>query len=64
MAELYLQKPLFDGASEIDQLLKIIFALGTPPKTWTEGYKLASKMGFKFPDYSPQSLSHLIPNAS
>jgi len=39
MAELYLLNPLFSGSSEVDQLNKICSVLGTPPKSWTEGYK-------------------------
>ena len=65
MAELYMLAPLFNGSSEIDQIYKICSILGTPQqKVWSEGYQLASKMGFTFPQFSPVALSTLIPNAS
>ena len=64
MAELYLLNPLFSGSSEIDQLNKICSVLGTPPKSWTEGYKLAGAMKMCFPNFSPQPLKELIKNAS
>lgn len=44
MAELYLQKPLFPGSNEIDQIDKIFQVLGTPKKDqWREGFRLAEK---------------------
>lgn len=44
MAELYLQRPLFPGTSELDQIDRIFKILGTPKKDqWREGYKLAEK---------------------
>ena len=43
MAELFNEKPLFPGASELDQIETILKLLGTPkPEQWKEGYKLAS----------------------
>lgn len=54
MAELYTMRPLFPGTSETDQMFKICKVLGTPTQmTWPEGYKLAKKMGFKFPNCMP-----------
>jgi len=39
--------------------------LGTPSKTeWPEGYQLASKIGFKFPNFIKTPLSKLLPTAS
>mmetsp|Transcript_83270 Transcript_83270/g.146830 ORF Transcript_83270/g.146830 Transcript_83270/m.146830 type:complete len:400 (-) Transcript_83270:157-1356(-) len=65
MAELYLLRPLFPGASESDEIFKICSVLGTPTQTtWAEGLKLANQMNFKFPQFSPTALSTLIPNAS
>ncbi len=50
MAELYLLKPLFPGNSEVDQIYKICGILGTPShNSWSEGYRLASQIGFTFP---------------
>ena len=63
-AELYLQRPLFDGNSEIDQLNKICSVLGTPKLSWTEGYKLSGQLGFIFPSKKKQSFTKLIPNMS
>lgn len=52
MAELYMMKPLFNGASELDQLNKLCSVLGTPNKNdWPEGYRLASLKGINFPAY-------------
>lgn len=65
MAELYTLRPLFPGSSESDQLYKICSVLGTPSQdNWPDGHKLASKIGFRFPTFSPTSLEQLIPNAS
>jgi len=65
MAELYMLGPLFNGSTEMDQIYKICSVLGTPSmSTWSEGHRLASQMGFNFPQFSPVPLSSLIPNAS
>jgi len=65
IAELYTFRPLFPGSSEIDELFKICSVLGTPDKRdWPEGFKLAAKMNFKFPQFSSASLQSIIPNAS
>jgi serine/threonine protein kinase len=64
MAELYLQSPLFNGASEMDQLSKIFAVLGSPGKNWPEGTKLASQVGFNFPSTTAVNLSTIIKNAS
>jgi serine/threonine protein kinase len=65
MAELYNNKPLFPGKSEFDQMSKICEVLGTPSQTdWPEGYTLASKITYKFPNWKGQRLKNLIPRAS
>jgi|EP00670_Eutreptiella_braarudii_P010424 protein kinase len=65
IAELYLLRPIFPGASESDEIFKICSVLGTPTsQTWPEGIKLSHQMNFKFPQFSPTALSTLIPNAS
>jgi|EP00669_Euglena_mutabilis_P011832 protein kinase len=65
VAELYLLRPLFPGASESDEIFKICSVLGTPTaQLWPDGIKLANSMGFKFPQFSPTPLSALIPTAS
>lgn len=64
MAELYLQQPLFNGNSEIDQLQKICKVLGTPTKSWAEGHKLSAQMGFEFPTHDAVPLKDIITNAS
>jgi serine/threonine protein kinase len=38
--------------------------LGTPPKSWTEGHKLAQQMHMQFPSYTAVPLNELIKNAS
>ncbi|XP_053142332.1 serine/threonine-protein kinase ICK isoform X2 [Hemicordylus capensis] len=65
MAEVYMLRPLFPGASEIDTIFKICQVLGTPKKNdWPEGYQLAGAMNFRWPQYVPNNLKTLIPNAS
>lgn len=65
LAELYLLNPLFSGSSEIDQIHKICSVLGTPSQSaWSEGYRLASQIGFTFPHYPPIPLGSIINNAS
>ncbi|CAI5471049.1 unnamed protein product [Closterium sp. Yama58-4] len=65
MAELFSLRPLFPGASEIDEIVKICSVIGTPTvHTWPQGLKLAAAMNFRFPEYSPVRLSNLIPFAS
>ena len=65
MAELYMLGPLFNGNSETDQIYKVCSVLGTPSvNTWSEGHRLASQMGFTFPQFTPVPLSNIIPNAS
>eukprot|EP00826_Nyctotherus_ovalis_P056229 TRINITY_DN7549_c0_g3_i3.p1 TRINITY_DN7549_c0_g3~~TRINITY_DN7549_c0_g3_i3.p1 ORF type:complete len:340 (-),score=82.46 TRINITY_DN7549_c0_g3_i3:50-1069(-) len=64
MAELYLLRPLFPGANERDQLLKICGVLGNPTmQSWPEGCRLASKIGFSFPGVTAVGLQKVIPNA-
>lgn len=48
MAELYRKEPLFKGNNELDQLNKIFQVLGTPDKSWSEGYRLAGIMNITF----------------
>ncbi|EGR30147.1 protein kinase domain protein [Ichthyophthirius multifiliis] len=61
ICELFMLKPLFNGASEVDQIQKICTVLGTPSKLdWTEGYKLASVKGINFPQYQSIPLSSLV----
>jgi len=65
MAELYTLRPLFPGASEMDQLFKVTAIMGTPTEVqWPEGVRLANAMNFKFPKMVATPLSKLITNAS
>jgi serine/threonine protein kinase len=65
MAELYLRRPLFPGTNETDQIAKLCSVLGTPSTSeWPEGYRLASQLGFVFPQFAATPLSALIPRAS
>merc|ERR1719456_607692 len=65
MAELYTLRPLFPGSSEGDELYKICSVLGTPQQPrWQEGHRLASQIGFRFPQFVPTPLETLIPTAS
>ena len=47
LAEMYLQKPLFPGQSELDQLVKICQLI---PSEWSEASMLGNLMGFQFPN--------------
>ena len=65
IAELFTLRPLFPGSSEADEIYKICSVLGSPSRqSWPEGMKLATKMNFRFPQFSPTPLSQLIPQAS
>lgn len=63
-AELYLNRPLFPGSSDPDQLFKICSILGPPnPNDWDEGYQLARRLNIRFPPMAPTPLRQIIPNA-
>jgi serine/threonine protein kinase len=64
MAELILQRPLFDGKSELDQLHKIFSVLGEPGANWKEGQSLAAKLGIQVSGKKGKKLSSVIPGAS
>lgn len=65
LAELYLLRPLFPGSSEPDELHKICAVLGAPSaKNWPEGQRLATRMGFRFPQFEAVPLAQVIPQAS
>ena len=57
MAEMYRLYPLFPGSSERDQMFKICQVLGTPSmEEWPDGYKLAAKINYTFPQCDVQNL--------
>ena len=65
MAELYLQRPLFPGTSELDQVDKIFKILGTPKKDqWREGYRLAEKREIVFEEYPKKNLQKYLDKIS
>lgn len=65
MAELYTLRPLFPGSSESDQLYKICSVLGTPAQTaWPDGFKLASQLGFRWPQLVSTRLDTIVPQAN
>ena len=50
VVELYLGRPLFPGADNLDQLHKICSILGQPtPQSWPKGHKQFLKMGLAIP---------------
>ncbi|XP_063363485.1 serine/threonine-protein kinase ICK [Cydia amplana] len=64
-AELHTARPLFPGASEIDQLYKIAGVLGAPTRaSWPEGLALAEALRFRFPAAAPVPLSRVVPGAA
>ncbi|KAF4675308.1 hypothetical protein FOL47_007925 [Perkinsus chesapeaki] len=65
MAELYTGRPLFPGSSESDEIYKICTVIGTPTaEVWPEGCRLASQIGYRFPQCGAVDLSELVPPAS
>jgi len=62
IAELYTGLPLFPGATERDQLVRILQLMGTPTKDeWPEGYRLAAHMKFDIPKYEGAPISKVVP---
>ncbi len=59
MAELFVMRPLFPGANEIDQLDQLCSVLGTPESSWDEH---ARRVGYNFPKYVATPLASLLPN--
>ncbi|CAD8083448.1 unnamed protein product [Paramecium primaurelia] len=65
MAELFLNRPLFQGNTELEQFNKILSTLGTFTQSdWPEGCRLVSQLGMGLAQYQPLQLQQLIPNAS
>lgn len=63
-AELYLNRPLFPGSSDSDQLFKICSVFGAPgPLEWDEGYQLSRRLNMRFPNVAPTPLRQLLTNA-
>lgn len=61
MAELYMMRPIFPGASELDQFNKIVQVLGTPSeKDWSDGHRLAERRGVRMPRFDKVNLSKLM----
>uniref|UniRef100_A0AC35GJK7 Protein kinase domain-containing protein n=1 Tax=Panagrolaimus sp. PS1159 TaxID=55785 RepID=A0AC35GJK7_9BILA len=64
MAELYMLRPLFPGTSELDQIFKILTIMGTPTQEeWSEGYRLAAAMNFRFQQCQGVPLDTIINTA-
>ena len=65
IGELYTNRPMFSGRSEIDQIFKICQILG-PPNTanWPECERLASSIQLNFPNVVPMSLEQAITDCS
>ncbi|UJR23395.1 hypothetical protein I4U23_026403 [Adineta vaga] len=60
-AEFYTLRPLFPGSSEIDQMFKICAVMGTPNRDeWPEGYMLAAKLSFRWPQCARTDLKKII----
>ncbi|KAK2080071.1 Cyclin-dependent kinase A-1 [Prototheca wickerhamii] len=60
-AEMATQKALFPGDSEIDELLKIFQALGTPDEARWPGVSLLPDYNTLFPKWRPKPLQELVP---
>jgi cell cycle related kinase len=65
VAELFLQCPLFQSESDIQQLIKVIATLGSPTdQTWPEMHSLPDYGKIIFPQLPGIKLETLIPSAS
>jgi serine/threonine protein kinase len=65
IAELFTQKPLFQGTSETDQFFKICGIVGPPgPTNWPDGVRLATRLGIRLPQTASVPLASAIPGAS
>lgn len=60
-AEMAMQKPLFPGDSEIDELFKIFQVLGTPDDEVFPGVKSLPEYNDLFPKWRPQNLADVVP---
>lgn len=61
MAEMYTGRPLFPGANNEDQLLKIFRLMGTPnEQTWPKVTQYHEWKG-TYPNYPPQDLRQILP---
>jgi serine/threonine protein kinase len=64
-AELYMQRPIFPGKNELDQLTVLCNILGAPnANEWEDGLHLAYKRNIKWPEGRKVRLDVLIPSAS
>ncbi|KAI8107559.1 hypothetical protein M9434_004496 [Picochlorum sp. BPE23] len=60
-AEMAMQKPLFPGDSEIDELFKIFQVLGTPNEVVFPGVTSLPEYNDVFPKWRPQNLADVVP---
>jgi cyclin-dependent kinase 2 len=60
-AEMAMQKPLFPGDSEIDQLFKIFQILGTPDENVWHGVRSLPEYKEVFPQWRPKNLLEVVP---
>lgn len=60
-AEMAMQKPLFPGDSEIDELFKIFQVLGTPNEATFPGVTSLPEYKDVFPQWRPQDLAEVVP---
>ncbi|KAI8464318.1 MAG: mitogen-activated protein kinase 7 [Monoraphidium minutum] len=61
MAEMFTLRPLFPGATEVDELHKIAAVLGAPTAdSWPEGLRLAAAMKFRFPACAAAPLASVV----
>jgi protein kinase len=65
MAELVLNRPLFPGTSDVDQLLKQFAVVGSPStQTWPLGLAAATIRSIKFNVIEPTPMAMLMPHVS
>lgn len=64
-AELITNWPVFPGENDIDQLRLVMKGLGSPTlRDWPEMAQLPDYNKIVMPEFKPQPLDHLVPNAS
>jgi len=65
LAEFVSLKPLFTGASSLDQFYKYCEVLGSPTQEeWTEGHSLSHTGKIKIPFFKGTGIKKLIPGVS
>ena len=64
MAELFMLYPLFPGATELEQIDKIMGVIGSPSRVeWPDAYRLSERWGMKLTETVGKGLEAVVTNA-